>query len=99
NVQPLIFDGPTLNFGANTGYLYLGNDFTIADGSTVGTVGTSRITGSGGLVVSSNADDGRNTLNLINKTNPNTFTGGLYLNGTGRVAFDTADSQLGAAGG
>jgi autotransporter-associated beta strand protein len=98
NIQPLTFDGPALNFGANTGFLYLGSDFTIADGVTVGSAGTSRITGTGGLVVSSDADDGRNTLNLINKTNPNPFTGGLYLNGTARVAFDTADSQLGGPG-
>jgi autotransporter-associated beta strand protein len=99
NVQTLIFDGPTLNFGANTGYVYLGNEFYIADVTTIGSVGTSRITGTNGLVVSSNSDDSRNTLYLINKTNANTFSGGLYINGSARVAFDTADTQLGAAGG
>jgi fibronectin-binding autotransporter adhesin len=90
NINQLTFNGPTLNFGANTGYLWLGNEFVVQ--------GTSRITGTNGLVVSSNSEDGRNELFLINTTNPNAFTGGLYLNGTARVAFDTADSQLGAAG-
>jgi autotransporter-associated beta strand protein len=90
NVNQLAFNGPTLNFGANTGYLWLGNEFVIA--------GTSRITGTNGVVVSSDSNDGRNTLYLINTSNPNAFTGGLYLNGTGRVAFDTNDAQLGAAG-
>lgn len=98
NVWPLIFDGPTLNFGANTAYLHLGNEFIIAD-TNVGLNGTSRITGSGGVVVSSNSDDSRNTLYLINKTNSNSFSGGLYLNGTARVAFDAANTQLGAAAG
>jgi autotransporter-associated beta strand protein len=104
NVNVLVFNGPTLNFFTNgtvnnTGYIYLGNEFFIADGVMAGTVGTSRITGAGGLVVSSDSDDARNTLYLINKINPNTFSGGLYLNGSARVAFDTADTQLGAPGG
>jgi fibronectin-binding autotransporter adhesin len=90
NVNTMSFNGPTLNFGANTGYLWLGHEFVV--------MGTSRITGTNGLVVSSNSDDGRNGLYLINTAGPNAFTGGLYLNGTARVAFDTADSQLGAAG-
>ena len=90
NFNQLIFDGPTLNFGAATGYLWLGNEIAIQNGS--------RITGTGGVVVSSDAGDGKNELILINTTNPNTFTGGLFLNGTARVAFDTADSQLGGAG-
>ncbi len=87
---PLTFDGPTLNFGANTGYLWLGDVFTVQ--------GNSQITGSGGLVVSSSAPDPFNALRLINTANPNAFTGGLYLNGTGTVEFDTSDAQLGAPG-
>ncbi|HSQ54330.1 MAG TPA: autotransporter-associated beta strand repeat-containing protein [Gemmata sp.] len=98
SAQPLVFDGPTLNFGTKTGYIYLGNEMSIDNGSFFGTVGTSSITGSAGLVVSSDATDDRNTLYLINTTNANTFTGGLYLNGTARVAFDTSDTQLGGAG-
>ena len=42
--------------------------------------------------------DGRNELFLLNSTNPNTFSGGLYINGAARVAFDTNDAQLGAPG-
>ena len=90
NGAVMIFNGPTLDFATKTGYLYIGKEFVIT--------GTSSITGSNGLVVSSMSDDSRNTLNLTNTTNPNTFTGGLYLNGTARVAFDTADTQLGGAG-
>jgi autotransporter-associated beta strand protein len=90
NVNPLTFNGPTLNFGANTGYMWLGSQLVVQ--------GTSRITGSNGLVVSSNSEDGRNELVLVNTASPNAFTGGLYINGTARVQFDTADSQLGAAG-
>jgi autotransporter-associated beta strand protein len=90
NVNQLAFSGPTLNFNATTAYFWLGNECLIS--------GTSRITGTGGVVVSSDSEDGRNTLYLLNTLNPNAFTGGLYLNGTGRVAFDTNDAQLGAAG-
>jgi autotransporter-associated beta strand protein len=90
NVNQLAFNGPTLNFNANTAYFWLGNECVVE--------GTSNITGSGGVVVSSNASDGQNTLYLINTSSPNAFTGGLYLNGTGRVAFDTNDAQLGTAG-
>ncbi len=97
NANVLVFDGPKLDFGSNTGYLYLGNEFVIAD-TNIGSVGTSWISGSKGLVVSSNSDDSRNTLYLYNTINANTFTGGLYINGTARVAFNTSDSQLGGAG-
>jgi autotransporter-associated beta strand protein len=90
NVNQLAINGPTLNFNANTAYFWLGNEAVVE--------GTSRITGTGGVVVSSDSEDGRNTLYLLNTSNPNAFTGGLYLNGTGRVAFDTNDAQLGAAG-
>jgi autotransporter-associated beta strand protein len=91
NIQPLTFNGPTLAFGANTGFLWVGNDFTISGAST--------ITGTNGLVVSSNTLDANgNSLILTNTANPNTFSGGLYLNGTARAAFDTSDTQLGAAG-
>lgn len=90
NARGLRFNGPTLNFDSNTAFLYLGSDLTI--------MGDSRITGSGGVVVSSNSSNGRNTLILTNTINPNTFSGGLYLNGTARVLFNTADTQLGAAG-
>lgn len=90
NARGLRFNGPALNFDNNTGYLHLGSDITIQ--------GASQITGSGGVVVSSNSTNGRNTLILTNTTNPNTFTGGLYLNGTARVLFNTSDTQLGGAG-
>ena len=90
NINTMVFNGPTLNFNSATGYIWLGHDFVVS--------GSSRITGTNGLVLSSNSDDGRNTLYLLNTSTPNSFTGGLYLNGTSRVAFDTADSQLGAAG-
>ena len=90
NVRALRFNGPTLNFGTNTAFLYLGGDLTI--------LGTSQITGANGVVVSSNSTNGRNTLILTNTTNPNTFSGGLYLNGSARVLFNAADTQLGAAG-
>jgi fibronectin-binding autotransporter adhesin len=89
NFNQLIFDGPTLNFGAATGYLWLGNEMAVLNGS--------KITGTGGLVVSSDAGDGKNEF-ILSNTAANTFTGGLYLNGTARAAFDTADSQLGGAG-
>lgn len=89
NFNQLIFNGPTLNFGPATGYLWLGNEVAIQNSSA--------ITGSGGLVVSSNSGDGTNELILTN-TAGNSFTGGLYINGTARVAFDTSDSQLGSAG-
>jgi autotransporter-associated beta strand protein len=88
NTLPLVFDGPTLAFGTNTGYLWLGDNFTVQ--------GTSQITGSNGLVVSSNLDNQFNNLRLRNAAN--TFTGGLYLNGTARADFNTSDAQLGAAG-
>ena len=84
------FNGPILDFGSNTAFLYLGSNFTIA--------GNSQITGSGGVVVSSDSSNGRNSLNLTNTAFPNTFTGGLYLNGTPGCLFNSADTQLGAAG-
>ena len=85
----MVFSGPTLNFGTATGYLWLGN--------VMGVVGTSSITGSNGVVVTSMSGDGQNELRLQN-TVANPFSGGLYIAGTARVRFNTADDQLGAAG-
>jgi autotransporter-associated beta strand protein len=90
NIRALTISGPTLDFGSATAFLFLGNNITIS--------GNSSITGTGGVVVSSNSSNGRNTLTLTNTALPNTFTGGLYLNGSARVLFNTADTQLGAAG-
>lgn len=93
----VVIDGPTLDFGANTGYLHLGGNLTVQ--------GTSALTGSAGVVVSgldqpgsspTNGGGGGYRLQFSNAANP--FTGGLYVNGNAAVAF-TSDAQLGAAGG
>ena len=78
-----------MNFGSATGYLWLGN--------LMGVLGSSSITGSNGVVVSSMSGDGQNELRLQNTAN--TFSGGLYINGTARVRFNTSDAQLGTPGG
>jgi fibronectin-binding autotransporter adhesin len=84
---PLTFSGPTLAFGATTGYLHLGNSLTFEAGA---------ITGSGGLVVSS-ANSSALVLGSFGAGSTNPFNGGLYVNGNASVTF-TSDVQLGAAG-
>jgi autotransporter-associated beta strand protein len=81
--------GPTLAFGNTTGYFHLGGN--------VGFSGTGNITGTAGVVVSSDRASGSSNFNLTNSA-ANSFSGGLYVNGTAQVVF-TRDDQLGAAGG
>src|SRR5262249_13133830 len=88
NFFDLTFNGPTLDFGGNTGYFHLGFPVNIK--------GTSNITGSGGVVVGSVNSRPNYTLTLSNASN--SFTGGLTINGNATVAFTTGDAQLGAAG-
>ena len=91
------FNGPTLDFGANAGYIHLGGNLAIQ--------GASAITGSGGLVISGldapgsaagNGSGGGYSVQFSNAANP--FTGGLFLNGNATLSF-TSNAQLGAAGG
>ena len=63
-----------------------------------GVHGLSRITGSGGLVVSS-MSGGRAERTAAPEYVANTFTGGLYIAGTARVRFNASDAQLGRRGG
>jgi autotransporter-associated beta strand protein len=83
--------GPTLDFGTATGYVYGGN-ISFGNGS--------RITGSGGVVFS--RLDGTTNNNPedrvdLSTSGPNTFTGGLTVNGNSWLLFDR-DDQLGALG-
>ena len=94
----LKLNGPTINFGTNTGYIhasYTGSSLTVYDTA-------SPITGSNGVVISGPAgtavtetvqftDTGTST----DSSNP--FTGGLTLNGGVNLGY-TNDLQLGAAG-
>ncbi len=83
------FSGPTVDFGAATGYFHSGFAMTVA--------GTSTLTGSGGVVAGSLGTSTSYRLNFTG-TNPNPFTGGLYANGNAQVTFQR-DDQLGAGGG
>lgn len=89
NFNTTTFNGPTLDFGGNTGYFHLGFPMNINS--------TSSITGSNGVVVSALGSSTSYTL-TFNNTVANTFTGGLFINGNAQVAFSN-DNQLGAAGG
>lgn len=84
NFLGFTFSGPTLDFGANTGYFHLGDNGTFTSGG---------ITGSAGVVVSSFSSQ---TLDVRGITNG--FSGGLTVNGNASILF-SADSNLGTAGG
>ena len=86
-----VFNGPTLNFGSATGYLWLGHDLVDLRGEPDHGHATASCS-------SSNSADGRNTLYLLNTSTANSFTRRALSQRHLRVAFDTADSQLGAAG-
>jgi autotransporter-associated beta strand protein len=87
NFDSLVFNNTNIDFGSRTGYIHNSwhNSFR----------GTGVITGSGGLVVANGATA---KAFLLDNANPNTFTGGLTVNGNGAVGF-FRDDQLGAAGG
>lgn len=93
-----IFNGPTLDFGGNTGYIHLGAADTIGAVCNININGTSAVTGSNGVVVTAPP---RNTNNLDLRlqfaNSSNNFTGGLFINGGATVAF-TNNAQLGAPG-
>src|SRR4029077_1990732 len=91
--NPFAFTDTTVAFGANTGFVHMGDNLTFN--------GAANITGSAGVVFSQySTANYRATFNAAN-----TFTGGLYLNGrytgtalaTAGVTF-SSDNQLGAAG-
>jgi autotransporter-associated beta strand protein len=88
----LRFNGPTLDFGTVTGYFHVGNSGSF----DVQIISTSKITGSGGVVVSSIDTTGNGLVFSNSVANP--FTGGLFVLGAARVDF-SRDDQLGAAGG
>ena len=97
NASPVLVNGPTLEFGANTAYFHLGGNLSI--------VGSSNLSGSGGVVVSGldslltpagNGSGGGYSVQFSNTAN--TFGGGLFIQGNASVNF-TNDAQLGAAGG
>jgi fibronectin-binding autotransporter adhesin len=85
-------NGSTIAFGTTTGYFYLG----IGSGGPFSTrfLNAGNITGSAGVVVSSLTPT-NNIFDLTGMTVANTFTGGLFVNGSAVVAF-TNDNQLGA---
>ncbi|MGC4043261.1 MAG: hypothetical protein QM758_05610 [Armatimonas sp.] len=80
--------GPSLNFGASTGYLSIG-DLTILSG-------TSSISGSGGVVINA-LDSNANNVFDVRGSAANSFSGGLFLNGNAQLRF-SRDDQLGAVG-
>jgi autotransporter-associated beta strand protein len=94
NWDRVVWDnGATLDFGPRTGYVFSSFAQTFK--------GSSRITGSGGLVVVGLGSSSQNTLTFENAgsgNTGNTFTGGLFLNGSSVVGF-RQDNHLGAAGG
>jgi fibronectin-binding autotransporter adhesin len=94
NWDRVVWDnGATLDFGPRTGYVFSSFAQTFK--------GSSRITGSGGLVVAGLGTGSQNTLTFENTgsgNTGNTFTGGLFLNGSSVVGF-RQDNHLGAAGG
>jgi autotransporter-associated beta strand protein len=92
------FTSSTLDFGNNTGYIHLGSLDSLGSVAYVGFEGTSTITGSNGVVVSTPSTNSLNLdLRLQLSNDSNAFTGGLFVNGGATVAF-TKNEQLGAAG-
>jgi len=86
----LQLNGPTLNFGGNTGYIYVsGLDVLIRS--------TSRITGTAGVVVSSLDVTNNGLVFQSTNTGVSDFTGGLFINGNARVDF-TTNAQIGGIG-
>ncbi|MFT3882642.1 MAG: autotransporter-associated beta strand repeat-containing protein [Gemmatales bacterium] len=78
-------NGPVVNFGSNTGYIYQGDVFTV-------TGGVSEIQGTAGVVFNQLSTSFNGV--VFSNTLGNSFSGGLTVNGNAIISFNN-NNQLG----